>query len=368
MKPAEQVAETSRPNLLTNAQPAMLWGPRLQFAKRAFTTRRAEFPRLVGLLRSASPKAGDMVLASVLSVGQHTRLESLQGRRMHLYEGDEIVVAYGERYAPDQFEATIPQDLSPCDLVASGGVAAQMISRHPSIRRPTRIDPIGLLSNDVGTPINLSQFALPDRGLPTSRPRIVAVVGSSMNAGKTTTASSLIHGLTRAGLKVEAAKLTGTGSGPDVWSMLDAGARTVLDFTDMGHASTAGLGFDVVERTALSLIAHCCAKAPDIVVLELADGLLQRETSALLEVEAFRYAVDGFIFASGDALGALAGKEWLERRGHRLLGISGQLSASPLARREAERALGLRVFTKAALCDPETAPQLAFAADSAPAG
>jgi len=346
----------------------MLWRLRLEAAKRAFTTRRVEFPHPVGLLRGGIPAAGDLVLATVLAVGQHSRLESTQGRRMHLYEGDEIVVAFGQRYAPDQFEAVVPDDLGPCDLVASGGVAGRTLSRHASVRRPTRIEPIGLISDKSGATLNLSRFALGERTVPQERPRVVAVAGSSMNAGKTTTASSLIHGLTRAGLKVEAAKLTGTGSGPDVWSMLDAGARSVLDFTDMGHASTAGLGFDVIERTAMSLIGHCCAKGPDVVVLELADGLFQRETAALLEADAFRSAVDGIVFASGDALGALAGKEWLERRGHRILGLSGQMSASPLASREAELALGLRVLTKAALCDAEVAPQIAFAADSALAG
>lgn len=346
----------------------MLWRSRLQAAKCAFTTRRVEFPQPVGLLRSAMPAAGDLLLASVVSVGQHTRLESVHGRRMHLYEGDEIVVAFGARYAPDQFEAIVPDDLGPCDLVASGGVAAKVISRHASVRRATRIAPIGLLSDKFGDAVNLSRFALAERAVPQERPRVVAIAGSSMNAGKTTTASSLIHGLTRAGLKVEAAKLTGTGSGPDVWSMLDAGARTVLDFTDMGHASTAGLGLDVIERSALSLIGHCCTKGADVVVLELADGLFQRETSALLESRAFQSAVDGIVFASGDALGALAGKEWLERRGHRILALSGQLSASPLASREAECALGLRVFTKSALCDAEVAPQIAFGADPVLAG
>ena len=75
-----------------------------------------------------------------------------------------------------------------------------------------------------------------------------------MNSGKTTTAASLIHGLKRAGLKVAAVKVTGTGSGGDLWSMSDAGAATTLDFTDLGHASTAGLPHTEVLRVANGLI------------------------------------------------------------------------------------------------------------------
>jgi len=45
------------------------------------------------------------------------------GRRQTLFEGDEIIVAYANRHAPDQFEAEVPDSLSDCHLVASGGVA-----------------------------------------------------------------------------------------------------------------------------------------------------------------------------------------------------------------------------------------------------
>ena len=59
-----------------------------------------------------------------------------------------------------------------------------------------------------------------------------------MNSGKTTTAAHLIKGLVQAGLKVGAAKLTGTGAVGDIWLMQDAGANLVLDFTDTGFPST----------------------------------------------------------------------------------------------------------------------------------
>jgi hypothetical protein len=343
-------------------------GPaRLEAAKRAFTTRRVDFQPGLRLLRAGRPAAGDLVLARVETLGQHQRIESPHGRRAQLYEGDEIVVAYGERYAPDQFEAVVPDDLGPCDLVAGGGVAGRVLSRHGRMKRATRIQPVGLVADGAGRPVNLAHFALPHRPLRDARPQVVAVAGTSMNAGKTTTAAGLIHGLSRAGLRVMATKVTGTGSGGDVWSMVDAGATRVLDFTDMGHASTAGLAIDVIERTALSLVAHCAAEAPDVIVVEIADGALQRETAGLLRSEAFRRAIDGVLFAAGDALGALGGRDWLAASGHKVLGVSGLVSASPLAMREATAAMGMAVLTLDQLRDPVFAPQICFASEAAAA-
>lgn len=336
-------------------------GGRIEAAKRAFSTRRVKFPTGVRLLREGQPLAGDLVLARIETLGQHQKLESPHGRRAQLYEGDEIVVAYGARYAPDQFEAVVPQDLGPCDLVAGGGIAGQVLSRHGKVRKATRIQPIGLIADRSGARLNLARFALPHRAPALARPRVVAVAGTSMNAGKTTTAAGLVHGLSRAGLRVAATKVTGTGSGGDLWSMTDAGACQVLDFTDMGHATTARLAAREIERTALSLIAHGAGSGADVVIVEIADGVLQAETAGLLSSERFRSSIDAVIFAAGDALGAVAGREWLLRRGHHVTGVSGLVSASPLASREAAAAMGCEVLTLEQLRDPAMAPKIAFA-------
>lgn len=358
-------------SMLAGSAPAlrkrrMLRPDRRDGAKRAFTTRRADLDLATCLRTDLQPRAGDLVLARVIQLGQHQKLESPHGRRAQLYEGDEIVVAFGERYAPDQFEAVVPQDLGPCDLVAGGGVAGKVLSRHAKIRAATRIEPIGLLADQEGRVLNLSRFCLAHIPVPKALPPVVAVVGTSMNAGKTTTAAGLIHGLSRAGLTVTATKVTGTGSGGDLWTMLDAGAHSVLDFTDMGHASTAGLAIDKAERTVLSLLGHSAAHKPDVIVMELADGLLQREKGALLRSTPLREALHGVIFAAGDAMGAVAGHDWLVKAGHRVLGVSGLLSASPLATREAEAALGRNVLTLAELRDAVVAPKVCFAAGAVP--
>jgi len=321
---------------------------RLARAKSAYSTRRVELTVATHLLSgdALQPCAGDLVLAQVEKLGQHTRIEQPSGRRAQLYPGDEIIVCYGNRYAPDQFEALVPEHLEECCLVAAGGIAAQLLSRHRSMKHPTVIQPLGLLADDAGHRLNLMDWALPRMPSALHRPHTLAVVGTAMNAGKTTTAAHLIRGLVQTGHRVGAAKVTGTGAGGDRWTLLDAGAERVLDFTDAGHASTYRVALPQVEMILHQLIAHLASEPLDAVVLEVADGLCQTETARLLASPAFARRVDGVVFAAGDALGARAGVEWLRRHALPVWAVSGLLTASPLACREAEVATGLPVLTQ----------------------
>lgn len=335
---------------------------RLSKAKRAFTTRRVDLGQANRIIRSGVvPVPGDLVLARVTGIGQHRRLENVHGRRGDLFIGDEIIVAYGNRYAPDQFEALVPTDLGECHLVAGGGVAARMTVKHASMKQPTRIEPIGLLGGASGAVLNLRDFALMGEAKPFRKaPVRIVVAGSSMNAGKTTTVASLVRGLTLAGFRVGAAKLTGTGSGGDLWSMIDSGAAAALDFTDAGHASTFGLDIGTLTDVAGNLLAALDERNCDVVICEIADGLLQQETAALLEASKQKGWFDGLIFAAGDAMGAAYGANWLIERQHDLIAISGLLTASPLASREAAGVTGLPIVGIQQLTDPVEVAKLIF--------
>lgn len=180
---------------------------RLQRAKASYTTRHVDLDRATGLLASVRPAVGDLVLAAVTSIGQHPKIEGQDGRRASLFPGDEVVIAYGHRYAPDQFEASVPDDLGPCDLVAAGGIAARVDNAHGKMGPPTTLAPVGLLTTADGSRLRLASGST--RRPATARPVTIAVVGAAMNAGKTTTAAHLVRGLRRAGLRVGAAKTTG---------------------------------------------------------------------------------------------------------------------------------------------------------------
>lgn len=139
--------------------------------------------------------------------------------------------------------------------------------------------------------------------------------------------------------------------------MLDAGAERVLDFTDAGYASTYQVTLPQVETILHQLTAHLAIEPLDTLVLEVADGLFQTETAQLLASPAFARRVDGIVFAAGDALGALAGVEWLRRYPLPVLAVSGLLTASPLACREAVTATGLPVLTQDQLARGQWRPE-----------
>ncbi len=329
-------------------------------AKPAFVTRRVDFSLARALAtQGVAPRPGDLLLARVTRVGQHKRIERPDGRRAHLFAGDLVLVAYGNRYAPDQFDGVVPDDLRPCALVAAGGIAAIERSRHRQVAAATRLQPLGLLATEEGRVLNLADFALP-RVQISSAPAVpvIAVFGTSMNAGKTTALARLTLGLTRAGRRVATAKVTGTGAGGDFWMMQDAGAVSVADFTDLGLASTAGVPLPELESVAAGLVNLSLQSAPDLVLLEVADGLLQAETAALALSPCFRRLIDGVLFAAGDAMGAVAGAARLQAAGHRLLALSGSFTAAPLAIAEVAAGIDVPVLRKTELSDPECASAL----------
>lgn len=338
--------------------------------KLAYTTRRAALEEAVALLTDAAPRPGDLVLARIDELGQHPRLELRDGRRAQLFPGDAVVVCYGNRYAPDQFEAEVPPDLSPCQLVAAGGVAARVLSRHASISAATTITPLGLLGDDQGRPLNLRRWRLRAGSQQRSAraPLTVAVVGTSMNSGKTTMAADVARGLVGAGFAVGAAKITGTGAGGDRWLLEDAGADPVLDFVDAGYASTYKISGAELERIFATLTSQLAAARVDAVVLEVADGIFQIEAAMLLRSARFAAGVDHLLFAAVDAAGAAAGVAHLASHGHDVAAIGGKVSSSPLGAREATLVTGLPVLDSARLRDVGGAPWIPAADRVALAG
>ncbi|HEB89280.1 MAG TPA: DUF1611 domain-containing protein [Deltaproteobacteria bacterium] len=333
-------------------------------ATRAYSTRRVPREAMTCLLPNCPPEVGDLVLARVEAIGYHKRLHRPDRSKRNLFVGDLVIVAYADRYAPSQFEAIVPSDLRTCHLAAAGGIASRVVLRHDRIRRaPTVLRPLGLLaSGPEAPPLNVAGWALdPPRshdehngiGIP-----VVAIVGTSMDSGKTTVAAHLARGLKNSGLRVGYAKVTGTAAAGDPSLVLDAGADPVLDFTDAGFASTYRLARGTVEAIFRDLVGHVAGAPVDGVLIEVADGLFQTETASLLESGSFRTLVDQILFAAPESMGATAGAAWLRERRLPLVALSGVLASSPLQVREAREQTGLPVYGPQDLLDPSTAAKL----------
>ena len=341
---------------------------RAAYTTRFVATEFSKHPEDFHLVAGAeiAPQPGDVVIARVAEIGKHTRLESPVSRRQLMFVGQEIMVAYGNRYAPDQFLAHVPDSLEPCHLVAGGGLAGYVTEMHASIDAATAIEPIGLLASEDGV-VNLRDFAPLQVGTPslavvdavgTQRPPVIAVLGTSMNSGKSTTLGCLVNGLANAGLNVAAGKATGTGAGNDPNLFIDAGAFPVCDFTDFGYPTTFKLAYEEVRDLLAAMIDEQAASGADVVVIEIADGLYQGETSRLLRDPLFAAYVDTVVFSAQDALGARAGLDVLQGAAVPVAAVSGLLTASPLATAEASAQLEVPVIDTYALCRPEVATAL----------
>lgn len=336
---------------------------RIAKAKRAFTTRRVPVKDLQVLLDQEdlagySFRPGDLALARIDRIGHHTRIERPDGRKARLFVGDEIIVVLASRYAPDQYEAMSPTALGPCHLAAAGGIAGRITEIHDRIIRPTEISILGLIGKPGQQPLNIADYALSRRSQDLTIPTI-GIVGTAMNAGKTTCAAGLIHGLTRAGYNVGAIKMTGTGAGGDYWFYKDSGAALCLDFTDAGYASTYREEPSSIEAAGRNLLREAQNAGCDIAIVEISDGLAQPETEALLNRASIQALLPNMFFAARESAGAGFGVAWLRSRGFNIAGVSGAITRSPLAMRELSNLTNLASFTFEELCDPTVARRIA---------
>ena len=290
------------------------------------------------------PAIGDVALAQVEQIGKNTAVELNNGRRCALHAGDLIAVAFGNRYATMQFEGYARVEDGQADLLSMGGLCGIVESKHDSVPAPTKLRILGAIGDRHQMPLRCADFALPpvhsQRGV-----HVAVVCGTSMDAGKTHTAMCTIKGLRNQGYQVAGLKLTGSATGRDTWSMLDAGACAALDFTDGGWPSTYLCTREQLLQLYHLLVGHARERGAEWVVVEIADGLLQVETAALLNSPQFRSTVDHFLFAAGEPMAAVGGVGMLRQWGIEPLAVSGVVSMSPLNIREVEAAVKLRCLT-----------------------
>jgi hypothetical protein len=333
----------------------------LRHVRVPYALRRVPLSNLVRLVeRSGAPKSGDIALARLEKIGKNPRLELASGRPSALHVGDLLAVVFGNRYATMQFEGYARANGDACDLLSMGGLCGLVESKHDTVPDSTKLRILGSLAGEDGRPLRLRDFALPE-SRPVNPPRVVVVCGTSMDAGKTYTATSLIQGLRHVGVEVAGIKLTGTAAGRDTWGMLDAGACVALDFVDGGYPSTYRTSLGELLQLHRLLVGRAAMAGASWVVMEIADGLLQEETAALLRCAEFTRDVGAWVFAAGDPLSAAAGVRLLREWNIEPVAVSGRVTMSPLAMREAEAATGLSCLSASRLQAGELTESLRIA-------
>ncbi len=298
-----------------------------------------------------SPKPGDVIIVEVLKIGKHKRIQSEYNRNMTILPGDLLMVVFGNRYATAQFEGYVPEKVEDeLDVLGAGGVIGKLKSMHDQymLTGSTKIRPIGIVVNQEGKVINtkeskaglLSAFS----GKSVENCRVILSLGSSMDSGKSTTASYIVHGLQKAGLKPGFIKLTGTAFSKDVDLNIDLGADAAADFSTLGFPSTYMCEESELLDLYESLVRKLnVANKMDYIVVEIADGLLQRETRMIIENKAFMSTIDGVIFSAGDSLAAISGVQILASAGIQPFALCGLFTASPLLIEEVRSYRGINI-------------------------
>jgi len=280
---------------------------------------------------SRSPRAGDVVVVRALTdSATYNMLELPTGRLAKINPGDLLIGVLGRRRALKGFVGDVPPSVKVGDelhLLNMGGVIGCCTGHHSSLGDAIRLEVIGLVSDENGQISNIADAAIaPKSSLGESAP-LVLIAGTSMNSGKTYAATELIKQATRAGYKVAAAKLSGVACLRDTMNMTDHGAVATASFLDCGLPSTVDM--EDLAPTAKAIIARLNEINPDLIVIELGDGILGGySVDTVFNDPEIREATAALVFCASDYVGAWGGIELLRKRGVEVDVISGSVTDS----------------------------------------
>jgi hypothetical protein len=289
---------------------------------------------------NGTPRAGDVVVARVMTDNAtYNMLELPTGRLAKVNPGDVIVGVLGRRRALKGFVGDVPAKVAVGDtlhLLNLGGVIGSCSGHHSSLNDAIQVEVIGLACNDSGTVRNIADVALPMRETLGQTAPLVVIAGACMNSGKTYAATEIIQLATRAGWRVAAAKLSGIACLRDILNMADHGAIATASFLDCGLPSTVGA--DDLAPVAKAIIARLNESAPDLIVIELGDGILGGySVESIFEDAELRAAMTALVFCASDYVGAWGGIELFRRRGISVDLVAGSVTDSQMGEDYIER-------------------------------
>jgi hypothetical protein len=293
---------------------------------------------------SESPQAGDVVVVRALTdSATYNMLELPTGRLAKINPGDVLIGVLGRRRALKGFVGDVPATVNAGDqlhLLNMGGVIGSCTGHHSSLGDAIQVEVIGLASDEDGRMLNIADAALPPQTTLGETAPLVIIAGTCMNSGKTYAATELIKQATRAGLRVAAAKLSGIACLRDTLNMADHGAIAIASFLDCGLPSTVGAGnLPIVAKTIISRLNE---SAPDLIVIELGDGILGGyAVESVFDDAELRDATAGIVFCASDYVGAWGGIELLSRRGIQIDVIAGSVTDSQMGQDFIEQEFGV---------------------------
>lgn len=253
---------------------------------------------------------------------RYNRLELTSGRMATVNQGDIVIGALGHRKALRGYSGHLPDTLKPGDtiqLLNIGGVLGVCDSANPDVGPPFDCEVLGTvlhfpyLGERIGVPARAGASKLDiDCELHTHGVPVVALAGTCMDSGKTAASCAIVGRLRHLGLRVAACKATGVSLRRDILAMEDAGASDSMIFSDLGIVTTTAENGPPLTRALLSTLA---SRKPDVIVLELGDGLLGAYgVEAILADTAIRDALTVVVLCANDPVSAWGGARILREQ------------------------------------------------------
>jgi hypothetical protein len=253
---------------------------------------------------------------------RYNQLELTSGRMATVTQGDIVVGALGHRKALLGYSGHLPKQLAVGDtiqLLNIGGVLGICDSANPDVGPPFDCEVLGTvlhfpyLGERIGVPARAGAQTLdPDAPLDTHGVPVVALAGTCMDSGKTAAACAIVSRLRHRGLHVAACKATGVSLRRDILAMQDAGAAETMIFSDLGIVTTTADNGPALTRTLLTSLA---GEQPDVIVLELGDGLLGAYgVEAILSDASIRAALTAVVLCANDPVAAWGGARILREQ------------------------------------------------------
>jgi hypothetical protein len=297
---------------------------------------------VVGERRAAH--MGDAVVVRALTdSATYNQLELPTGRLAKINPGDVMVGALGSRRALKGFVGDVPEAAGAGDrlhLLNMGGVIGYCKGHHSSLSDAIEVEVLVFVVDEAQRVRNIADGALPLRdSLPEECAPLVIVAGACMNSGKTFAATEIVRQATRQGMRVAAAKLSGVAALRDTLNMADHGAVATASFLDCGLPSTVGVGD--LAPVAKAIIARLNESAPDLVIIELGDGILGGySVESVFDDAELRAAMAAVVFCASDYVGAWGGIELFRRRGINVDVVAGSVTDSQMGEDYIVRELG----------------------------
>ncbi|MDH3651211.1 MAG: hypothetical protein OEQ53_16110 [Saprospiraceae bacterium] len=246
---------------------------------------------------------GDYVAVEVVSTGGGFEIELASGRMILPFCQDVIIGALGVRHAT--LEATGSwRSVNPkhkMHMLTGAGIVGKLTSISSYLSELIGVKYLGHIQRDDDR-VNMADFAMQVAPASYHKPTIL-IVGTSMSAGKTTSAKIIIRLLKRMGLQVVGAKLTGAGRYKDILSMRDAGASDIFDFVDVGLPSSICGRQDFLQRLE-HLLSAIERTITDVAVIEVGASPLEPYNGDVA-YEQIRHQVRFTVLCASDPYAAL---------------------------------------------------------------